>query len=239
MLQKIPDRTPPEGQEGAMALRKLLQAIWSKHLLHIWTYASLLGFLISQPLLLSAQAHETVQVIVPGTDPGWTRIAVVPANKVIQVRATGTVKFGFFSTTDTASAGVENNPFIQRLKALLRGNQTVAQTNSMVRGPTMDDFWKTSRRVNFSQGGVWIRIVTLKAHNELMPANLYYFWEKFYNEACLKFSVPVEVYAKVHDGGRLPEGRRCAYADNLGSYTVWLDLLTDQNTLQKSKGSCS
>jgi hypothetical protein len=31
-------------------------------------------------------------------------------------------------------------------------------------------------------------------------------WDKFYNDARLKFSVPVEVYAKVHDGGRLPGG---------------------------------
>jgi hypothetical protein len=193
---------------GQIPRDDLLRGILCASLLHILAYASVLGFLVSQPLLAMAQARETARVIVPGTDPGWTRIAVVPTNTVIQVRAIGTVKFGGFSTTDTASAGVENNPFIQRLKMLLRGNQPGEQINSRVRDPTIEDFRRTSRQVNFSQGGVWIKIVTFRAHNELMPANLYYYWDKFYNDAHLKFPVPVEVYAKVHDGGRLPEGRR-------------------------------
>jgi hypothetical protein len=223
--------------KGLVALKLLVtnppamtyfEGILSASLLHILAYP-ILGFLVSQPLLAMAQARETARVIVPGTDPGWTRIAVVPTNTVIQVRAMGTVKFGVFSTTDTASAGVESNPFLQRLKMLLRGTQPGEQIGSDVKDPTMEDFRRTSRQVNFSQGGVWIKIVTLRAHNELMPANLYYYWDKFYNDARLKFPVPVEVYAKVHDGGRVPEGCRSAYADNVGSYTVWLDLLSDQN----------
>ena len=222
LLHNCPKARRFEVLSGQIPLNDLLRGILSASLLHILAYP-VLGFLVSQPLLAMARARETARVIVPGTDPGWTRVAVVPANRIIQVRAMGTVKFGVFSTTDTASAGVENNPFLQRLKMLLRG-QAEEQIDSEVKDPTMEDFRRTSRQVHFSQGGVWIKIVTLRAHNELMPANLYYYWDKFYNDARLKFPVPVEVYAKVHDGGRAPEGCPSAYADNVGSYTVWLDV---------------
>jgi hypothetical protein len=231
-----------EGCEGSRSpilfRRSFSSPLLSASLLHILAYP-VLGFLVSQPLLAMAQARETARVIVPGTDPSWTRIAVVPTNTVVQVRAMGTVKFGILSTTDTASAGVESNPFLQRLKMLLRG-QAEEQIGSEAKDPTMEDFRRTSRQVNFSQGGVWIRIVSLGEHNELMPPNLYYYWEKFYNDAHLKFPVPIEVYAKVHDGGKLAEGCHSAYADNVGSYTVWLDLLMDrkQGTRRQARRVC-
>jgi hypothetical protein len=182
-------------------------------LLITWTISS--GSL-TQSALAQLYTHP---VVICGNKPDWTKVATVHAHTLFRVYADGTVKFGLFSTTDTAVAGVKGN----RLFSLI---QTAFGPSPRINGTYPSTTFNSSgqpRAVNFNQGGIWIKIADPATGQSVIAPELYYYWDRYLTSSGICFSKTVQVYAKAHDGGRDPESTR-DYQDNTGYYRVWLGL---------------
>ena len=162
--------------------------------------------------------------MVPGNKVEWTKISGVEANTLIKVRADWDVNFGgLFSTSDSATAGVEGNALLEFLQRVFPSNWEDVVANPKKYPELIKNAFIQKKPVNFNQGGVWIKIVNRNTGGIVVPGTLYYYWANCLNKFGLMSDSAVDVYAKAHDGGKNPDDTG-SYGDNTGTYKVWLEL---------------
>jgi len=151
----------------------------------------------------------------------------VEKNTLIKVNATGTVDFGckFHGCVDGPEAGVEGNAIAKFLERLggKRSDYEAALANPSTYPDRVKELFGSSGEVNFSRGGVWIKVVRRSDGAPVMPTSLWYYWKNGYNRVGMMSDDDVDVFAKAHDGGTSPDATG-SYNDNNGNYLVWLTL---------------
>jgi hypothetical protein len=176
----------------------------------------------------SVQPIQTDPVPIEGRNYQWTKIATVQANTLIQVKADGQVYFRLGSDDD-AVAGVEGQMFrgswFQNLRDMCGYGWEEKIVNPSRYPHLVRCVFTTKQRVNYNQGGLWIKVVYRDGGQPVIPTQLFYYWQNIYNKPGFACAKDVIVYAKAHDGGKDADKFRAGdYSNNRGCYRVWLSV---------------